>query len=940
MSVEAPQPVVASEAAPTPVEFTPIAVAEVAGEKTIVPATEEPKVEEQPKVEGEAAAAAAPVEEKKEDEKVQEKVIEPIYSGALGYKAPGLKNAFRFAKKYFWFGEEPVPASSLGEYLRDEKPEVAHPVAAWSSQTGKGLLYFVKHADKKESPAGILNLAYATDLVKDGPVAFSFKIHGHKHTFEAQTLAERDGWFVAVEKAIAEAKEAKEGIESSEAYKEEKTKLGKPTILAAATTAAAAPKKSIDTTKPAETDAPVAEAAGPARAGSSSSSSSSDADKKNKKKAAKSKSRSVSRKRASIFGGLLGKKDKADEHVAEPEVKKEESVAPQIGETSTTAPVITSDIPKTGDELKAEPTPAPVIAETAAPAPVETEAAAPVVAPAPVEKDEKTLEKPKPTKRSSIFGSFFEKVKSPSHEKKEVDLIPAAAPKETTAPEVQKPTEETPAVAPAVETTEAPLTEAKLDAPKTEATKPVTPVKEKEHFSFGKFFGNKEKAKSPAVETAPAVASTEQAPKVDETPAPVVANGVEPVVPVAETSTAEPVVEKKEETPAVPKKEKRSSIFGSLARTVSKAGGKKDTKEKKENVAPATVEESAESTSKVEAPAVAETKEETPIVPAQQTTIGDVTPESVNVAASPANNDGAVDPPVAHLDASNSSSRNLNAPSLRPASAPSSRASFRNLGRSQAAASSSSNAQPASDLRPNRNLTPIPADQRSTLPNTLASSTTAKSRHRVKPLTDSSSQAWTQRRLDQERKDWWDTRVTGSPEVWACLRFATEALQKGDVATAQGLLNAQECTCPDGQLWSAVYDDRGILYKIPEWLIIEPAGLVEEDETVASGTDDKTAVADAADDEALGPDLEYLVRARISSTSQDFQIPVRRRETIASIRETLKTQAKLDMDSKLRLIYGGRMYADHEILDTNGFWKYENDYVLTCYVIPKDYPAT
>lgn len=40
-------------------------------------------------------------------------------------------------------------------------------------------------------------------------------------------MAERDGWFVAVEKAIAEAKEAKEGIESSEAYKEEKTKLGK-----------------------------------------------------------------------------------------------------------------------------------------------------------------------------------------------------------------------------------------------------------------------------------------------------------------------------------------------------------------------------------------------------------------------------------------------------------------------------------------------------------------------------------------------------------------------------------------------------------------------------------------------------------------------------------------------------------------------------------------
>jgi hypothetical protein len=120
------------------------------------------------------------------------------------------------------------------------------------------------------------------------------------------------------------------------------SRVGKPTPLAAAAPSAA-PKKSVDATRPAETEAPVAEAAGPVRAGSSSSSSSSDAEKK-KKKAAKSKSRSVSRKRASIFGGLLGKKDKADEHVAEPEVKKEESVAPQIGESMFTQATIPTQL--------------------------------------------------------------------------------------------------------------------------------------------------------------------------------------------------------------------------------------------------------------------------------------------------------------------------------------------------------------------------------------------------------------------------------------------------------------------------------------------------------------------------------------------------------------------------------------------------------------------
>lgn len=109
---------------------------------------------------------------------------------------------------------------------------------------------------------------------------------------------------------------------------------------------ASTPKKSIDATpKLAEGEAAAAPAAGepvvaaPARAGSSSSSSS---DEEKKAKKSKSKSRSVSRgKRASIFGGLLGKKDKehkeeAESSKTEPEVKKEEPVvAPTVGESKS-----------------------------------------------------------------------------------------------------------------------------------------------------------------------------------------------------------------------------------------------------------------------------------------------------------------------------------------------------------------------------------------------------------------------------------------------------------------------------------------------------------------------------------------------------------------------------------------------------------------------------
>ena len=56
---------------------------------------------------------------------------------------------------------------------------------------------------------------------------FSFRLHGHKHAFDAKTTAERDGWYLAVEKTMDEAKASKDGILSSDGYKESISHLGK-----------------------------------------------------------------------------------------------------------------------------------------------------------------------------------------------------------------------------------------------------------------------------------------------------------------------------------------------------------------------------------------------------------------------------------------------------------------------------------------------------------------------------------------------------------------------------------------------------------------------------------------------------------------------------------------------------------------------------------------
>ena len=387
-------------------------------------------------------------------------------------------------------------------------------------------------------------------------------------------------------------------LESSEGYKEAKEKIGKPTALAGAT----APKKSMDAApKLAEGEAAgEASAAAPARTGSSSSSSS---DEAKAKKASKSKSRSVSRgKRTSLLGGLLGKKDKEPKSESEavkeePETKTEEpaATAPHLDEIPTTAPVDANDVVKPAEETTAEPAAAAAAPVEEAPKAEETPAAA--AAP----------EKPKPTKRASIFGTFVEKLKSPTTEKREAEAGLAATPvkENETVAEPAKPVEETAPVA-APSANEAAAAELNKDE-----AKPVvatsTPSKEKEHFSFGKLFGNKDRAKSPAAHEKLPEPKADAAPQIEDASAPAPTE-------VAEATPA--TTEAKPETTEEPKQDKRKSFFGNLGRSLSKATGNKSqaNKEKKEAAAaPTPVVE--EETAPAAVPVVEEKKEDEAAAP-------------------------------------------------------------------------------------------------------------------------------------------------------------------------------------------------------------------------------------------------------------------------------------------------------------------------------------
>jgi hypothetical protein len=64
-----------------------------------------------------------------------------------------------FGKKQyqFFFSDDAVASDKLAHVLNTGKAELKETVA-WANQTGKGLLFFSKTADQKDSPKGVIAL--------------------------------------------------------------------------------------------------------------------------------------------------------------------------------------------------------------------------------------------------------------------------------------------------------------------------------------------------------------------------------------------------------------------------------------------------------------------------------------------------------------------------------------------------------------------------------------------------------------------------------------------------------------------------------------------------------------------------------------------------------------------------------------------------------------
>jgi cell division septation protein DedD len=442
-TVPAAEPVVETKVEETPAAATTeAAAAETEATPVATETTEAPA----------AAEEAAPVEEKK-----------PVEEGTLAHKGEGAnfpKN-FIYSKKLFWFGSEPVDLKSISTFKADKVADVAHHVTSWASETGKGLLFFGEK--DKSAPQGAIHLADASEPVVDGN-KFHFTAKGHKHTFKAATTTERDAWVEQLKAKIVEAKELAATVTESETYKKTLEAL-KPASKKEKTPEPVAAEPVADATEaaaePAATEAPATEAPKDEEA------------KADEPAVEEPKRRSASRKRASIFGSFLGKKDEKKAEATAAATEAETTVA----ETSAAAETAATE----------------AVAEAAAETAATTEAAEAKAE----EKKEEVAEAVKP-KRQSLFGNL-------SFGKKKV-----ASPEPTPATEEAPATEavaETAPVIPAVETTEPLSTEvtspAAAPAETTEAApatngEPKKEVTEKRKSSlpFVGVFAKKEKATS------------------------------------------------------------------------------------------------------------------------------------------------------------------------------------------------------------------------------------------------------------------------------------------------------------------------------------------------------------------------------------------------------------------------------------------------------------
>ena len=213
---------------------------------------------------------------------------------------------------------------------------------------------------------------------------------------------------------------------------------------------------------------------------------------------------------------------------------------------------------------------------------------------------------------------------------------------------------------------------------------------------------------------------------------------------------------------------------------------------------------------------------------------------------------------------------------------------------------------------------------------------------------------WTRSLLERERIAFFDTRVTGRQEVWDALKLACEFQRQGRVAEAQGILDAANVTSPQGRIAiekhkhkrpGGVYDERGEIYDVPDWIVVDPGDIVEDDEEKdveggASDDDESREMAalpmqqqqrtvEKGKARAESPGSILQVKARLSDSSADITFSIGSRSPVSVALQTVQKAS----GKGVRLMYLGKSLREDKTLLEQGWQK---GHVLNAMVVERD----
>lgn len=215
--------------------------------------------------------------------------------------------------------------------------------------------------------------------------------------------------------------------------------------------------------------------------------------------------------------------------------------------------------------------------------------------------------------------------------------------------------------------------------------------------------------------------------------------------------------------------------------------------------------------------------------------------------------------------------------------------------------------------------------------------------HLNKPLRrylwSSTDRIWTTDDLERERREFFETRTSGRPEIWQTVKAVLEILRSSQaddgtvdeaLSTAQQILDAAEITLPHSNMSPGVYDSFGAYYPLPKHIISDPTNVVKVI-TTDNDIQSKSEEYEDIDEEIVRRREEKgkavinpqdLVELRVKLSDRDaapLKVLIGREDSVRLVSQKIIEESNLPSTKSIRIAYMGRVLKESQSLKSQGW---------------------